>query len=64
MRIHNVLPVDSGTPLSNVTKIRHRSMETLYRLCNLPVNKRIKGIVGGSNGRPLVNVRIEDVKVE
>lgn len=39
-------------------------MRTLRRLGNLPVNKKFKGVVGGKEGRTLVNVRIEEVLVE
>lgn len=38
------------------------SMEGLYRLSTLPVNKKFQGIIGAKEGPPLVNVRILGVK--
>ena len=40
------------------------SMEGLYRLSTLPINKKFQGIIGAKEGPPLVNVRVVGVKVQ
>jgi len=39
------------------------SMESIYRLSTLPINKKFQGIVGVVDGPPLVNVKVVEVEI-